>query len=65
LLEKPGVHTIRELEQALRFNSTMALPEPPGLFGISLLDLLSVKILLIIDANLFQNLCIFLLFIYF
>ncbi|KAI6234120.1 hypothetical protein M3Y99_00846300 [Aphelenchoides fujianensis] len=41
LLQEPGVHTIKELEEKLGFNSTLALPEPPSLLGISLLDLFS------------------------
>jgi hypothetical protein len=41
LLETPGVHTIKELEEKLDFNSTLPLPEPPSLLGISLLDLFS------------------------
>uniref|UniRef100_A0A1I8B6P1 Uncharacterized protein n=1 Tax=Meloidogyne hapla TaxID=6305 RepID=A0A1I8B6P1_MELHA len=41
LLQKPGIHTIRELEKVLYFNSTLLLPDPPGIFGITLLDILS------------------------
>ncbi|KAI6179257.1 hypothetical protein M3Y98_00591000 [Aphelenchoides besseyi] len=41
ILQEPGVHTIAELEDKLGFNSTLELPEPPSLLGISLLDLFS------------------------
>uniref|UniRef100_A0A915NQ03 DNA-directed RNA polymerase n=1 Tax=Meloidogyne floridensis TaxID=298350 RepID=A0A915NQ03_9BILA len=41
LLQTPGIHTIRELEKVLNFNSTQLLPDPPGIFGITLLDILS------------------------
>ncbi|KAI6196541.1 hypothetical protein M3Y94_01121700 [Aphelenchoides besseyi] len=52
ILQEPGVHTIAELEvtaqiapnlqpEKLGFNSTLELPEPPSLLGISLLDLFS------------------------
>lgn len=42
LLQKPGVHTIAELEEKLDFNTTLVLPEPPSILGVSLLDLFSV-----------------------
>ncbi|KAI6184504.1 hypothetical protein M3Y97_00603600 [Aphelenchoides bicaudatus] len=41
ILEQPGVHSIKELEEKLGFNSTLELPEAPSLLGISLLDLFS------------------------
>lgn len=41
ILQEPGVHSIKELEEKLNFNSTLELPEPPSLLGISLLDLFS------------------------
>lgn len=41
ILQEPGVHSIKELEEKLKFNSTLELPEPPSLLGISLLDLFS------------------------
>uniref|UniRef100_A0AC34Q8E6 Uncharacterized protein n=1 Tax=Panagrolaimus sp. JU765 TaxID=591449 RepID=A0AC34Q8E6_9BILA len=41
ILQKKGVHTIREVEEKLNFNRTLFLPEPPSLLGISLLDLFS------------------------
>lgn len=43
ILEQPGIHTIKELEEKLGFNSTLELPEPPSLLGISMLDLFSVS----------------------
>ncbi|KAK0396112.1 hypothetical protein QR680_001567 [Steinernema hermaphroditum] len=39
LLEKAGTHTVKELEQKLKFNATMRLPDPPSLLGVTLLDL--------------------------
>jgi hypothetical protein len=42
-LQRPGIHTIHEMEQKINFNSTLLLPEPPNIFGISLLDVLSVN----------------------
>ncbi|CAD5215325.1 unnamed protein product [Bursaphelenchus xylophilus] len=41
VFEEPGVHTIKELEEKIGFNSTLELPEPPSLLGISLLDVFS------------------------
>jgi len=41
LLQTPGKHTIKELEEKVRFNSTLLLPEPPSFLGISLLDIFS------------------------
>lgn len=41
ILQEPGVHSIKELEEKLNFNSTLELPEPPSLLGISILDLFS------------------------
>ncbi|KAH7727058.1 Protein T05A7.1 [Aphelenchoides avenae] len=40
-LETPGTHSLKDMEEKIGFNSTMALPEPPSLLGISLLDLFS------------------------
>jgi hypothetical protein len=41
ILQEPGVHSIKELQEKLNFNSTLQLPEPPSLLGISMLDLFS------------------------
>lgn len=40
-LQTPGRHTIRSLEEKINFNSTLLLPEPPSILGISILDILS------------------------
>uniref|UniRef100_A0A1I7ZF26 ML domain-containing protein n=1 Tax=Steinernema glaseri TaxID=37863 RepID=A0A1I7ZF26_9BILA len=39
LLQSPGVHTVKELEEKLKFNTTLRLPDPPSLLGVTLLDL--------------------------
>ncbi|KAL3101027.1 hypothetical protein niasHS_001487 [Heterodera schachtii] len=38
-LQRPGTHTIREMEQKIDFNSTLILPDAPRILGISLLDI--------------------------
>uniref|UniRef100_A0A183BX74 Uncharacterized protein n=2 Tax=Globodera pallida TaxID=36090 RepID=A0A183BX74_GLOPA len=38
-LQRPGTHTIREMEEKIGFNSTLILPDAPGILGISLLDI--------------------------
>ncbi|KAI1728629.1 hypothetical protein DdX_00825 [Ditylenchus destructor] len=40
-LQTPGTHTIKEMEEKINFNTTLILPEPPSLLGVSLLDLFS------------------------
>uniref|UniRef100_A0A914R1K7 Uncharacterized protein n=1 Tax=Panagrolaimus davidi TaxID=227884 RepID=A0A914R1K7_9BILA len=41
ILQQKGVHTFDELKEKLGFNTTLSIPEPPSLLGISLLDLFS------------------------
>ncbi|TMS35661.1 hypothetical protein L596_003019 [Steinernema carpocapsae] len=41
LLQSPGTHTVKELEEKLHFNTTLRLPDPPSLLGVTLLDLFS------------------------
>uniref|UniRef100_A0A7E4VFA2 Uncharacterized protein n=1 Tax=Panagrellus redivivus TaxID=6233 RepID=A0A7E4VFA2_PANRE len=41
ILQKKGTHTLKELQKKLNFNTTLELPEPPSLLGLSLLDLFS------------------------
>ncbi|CAD6198991.1 unnamed protein product [Caenorhabditis auriculariae] len=41
VLQKSGLHTVRELEIKKGFNSTLELPPSPSVLGISLLSLLS------------------------
>ncbi|CAJ0607239.1 unnamed protein product [Cylicocyclus nassatus] len=53
LLQKKGLHTLKELEEKLKFNSTFQLPPSPSFLGITLLDLLKgeyrIKVALDVD----------------
>ncbi|KAK6035632.1 hypothetical protein COOONC_26863 [Cooperia oncophora] len=40
ILQKKGNHTLSEMQDKLKFNSTLELPPSPSFLGITLLDLL-------------------------
>ncbi|KAL3101026.1 hypothetical protein niasHS_001486 [Heterodera schachtii] len=39
LLQRPGNHTVREMEQKAGWNATVVIPESPRIFGIPFVDL--------------------------
>ncbi|VDL75532.1 unnamed protein product [Nippostrongylus brasiliensis] len=42
IFQKKGTHTLKELQDKLKFNSTLELPPSPSFLGITLLDLLKI-----------------------